>query len=165
LPDTLRDELALSKRFSLLMEGAARLYNVALARRAQAFREREEEHNAALADWHVRAEEEAVDSWPLSELEAFCSVRANVSPRTMAFVSAWQQLLRRHGSAVAKSAEATSLVEQREWQLKGARSRFRNPHALEKWGGDSGTAPMNYRWGTVRQLLRDLYAGLDRGES
>ena len=61
----------------------------------------------------------------------------------------------------ARSPRAARLVEERERVLKGSRSRFANPRALELWGGQSGRGLLTHRWGTVKQLLRDLYAGLD----
>jgi len=50
----------------------------------------------------------------------------------------------------------------RERQLKGSRSRFGNPRALNTWSGQAGTGLLTYRWGTVQRFLKDLYQGLAR---
>ena len=163
LPPRLHEQLALASQFSRLMQGAARMYNLALARRTETFSEKAEYHLEALLEWHEEAQAEQVASWSLDQLWEFAAGRANVTPRTREFIIAWQSLYRELGLGVAESAEVARLVEQREWQLKGSRSRFRNPRALEVWGGESGTARMSYRWGTVRQLLKDFYQGLDGG--
>lgn len=161
----LTELLTLARKFSVLMNGAARMYNLTLARRSQTFSDKASEHHAALLAWHDEAESEGVAAWNLDELWAFALGRANVTPRTRQFIETWQQLYREVGAAVSESAQAARLVEQREWQLKGNRSRFRNPRALEVWGGESGTGRMNYRWGTVSTLLGDLYDGLMGGEA
>jgi hypothetical protein len=85
-----------------------------------------------------------------------------VSPRTREFLGRWQQILASDGyRAGARSDGAQRLVEQRERQLKGSRSRFVNARALEIWGGSSGTALLTYRWATAQRFLNDLYRGLD----
>ena len=57
---------------------------------------------------------------------------------------------------------AAKLIESRELELKKyGRSRFHNPRALDRWSGRSGASRMNFRWNRVRDLLTDLYAGLD----
>lgn len=165
LPAQVAGDLALARGFSLLMHGAARLYNLALAARSETFKAKAAEHAGAFTTWYSEAEAEKVASWCLDDLWEFCSGRANVTPSTRKFISEWQRLLTQHGLAVAESEEALTLIEQREWQLKQNRSRFRNQRALEVWGGESGTARLNFRWPTVRILLADLYAGLDQQES
>ena len=155
----------MARKFAVLMQGAVYTYNLALARKADAFADAATQHTASLLEWADVAADQGVMGWSLDELWSFCSGRANVTARTREFVTTWQRLFREHGGGVGDTEEATRLVEQREWQLKGSRSRFRNSRALEVWGGDSGTALMTYRWRTVRRLLADLYRGLDQTEA
>src|SRR5690606_16396780 len=119
VPERLWTQLVLARRFSVLMEGAARLYNLALARRSMSFADKAAAHADELAKWYGRAEAEGVATWPIDELWAFASGRANVTPPTRDFIAAWQRLHRDLGPAVADSPEAARLVEHREWQLKG----------------------------------------------
>lgn len=165
LPPSLSEQLELARKFSILMHGAARMYNLTLSRRVETFASKAEEHAAAFEAWNEEAGSEQVAQWSLDELWRFAVGRATVTSRTHDFIITWQRLHRELGRGVAESKEVARLVEHREAQLKGNRSRFRNPRALEVWGGDSGTARMNYRWGTVRNLLGDLYAGLDGEKS
>lgn len=161
VPARLAQDLRLARKFAALMRGAAFSYNLALARKRKKD-EKVAEHEASLTEWATEAAAEGVADWSLDELWRFCAGKANVTPRTREFVATWQRLFREHGRSVGDSDEAARLVAEREWQLKGSRSRFRNARALENWKGDSGTALMTYRWRTVRQLLWDLYDGLDR---
>lgn len=165
LPSELAAQLDLARKFAVLMQGAVYTYNLALARRADAFANTATQHATSLLEWAEDAAGQGVMGWSLDELWSFCSGRANVTLRTREFVTTWQRLFREHGRGVGDTAEATRLVEQRERQLKGSRSRFCNSRALEVWGGDSGTALMTYRWRTVRRLLADLYQGLAQTEA
>lgn len=89
-----------------------------------------------------------------------------MSARTRDFLEGWRAILSSKGCAGATRAdESFQLVERRERLLKGSRSRFANPRALETWGGQSGTGLLTYRWGTAQRFLSDLYRGLDRGQS
>ena len=45
--------------------------------------------------------------------------------------------------------------------MKGRNARSINHKALEQWGGDSGTAPLDYRWSTARALIADIRDGLE----
>ena len=165
LPEGLGRVLALARRFALLVQGAALVYNRALARLVPERGEVLERLEGELASWAEVAEAHEVAGSDLDELWRFCAGRANVSPRTRAFIDAWRTLIADLGYfAGASSARAAALVEERERVLKGSRSRFANPRALELWGGQAGTGLLTYRWGTVKQLLRDLYRGLDGEE-
>jgi len=162
LPDEVAQTLALARRFALLVQGAALVYNQALGRLLPEPGEVLARLEGELAEWAGAAEALAVARLDLDGLWRFCDGRANVSPRTRAFIESWQGLLATEGYLPgAGSQSAARLVEDRERLLKGSRSRFGNPRALELWGGKSGTGLLTYRWGTVTQLLRDLYQGLD----
>jgi hypothetical protein len=165
LPGELRATVELARRFSALMQGAAIVYNLALARLGDGHGDTAQQHEGALADWGERARGADVVGWDLGELWAFCARRdTKLSQRTKEFIEKWRDLLRLKGyEAIGASPEAHQLVEERESQLKGNRSRFRNEEARKNWSGNSGTSAMTYRWATARSFLGDLYAGLDRG--
>ncbi len=165
LPGELGATVELARRFSALMQGAAIVYNLALARLGDAHGAMAKKHEDALAGWSERAQSADVARWDLQELWTFCADQDTiVSPRTRGFIEDWQKLLLpKDYTAIGASKEAHQLVEERESQLKGNRSRFRNEEARKNWGGDSGTSAMTYRWPTARGFLKDLYAGLDQG--
>jgi hypothetical protein len=161
LPHALTRTLALARRFALLVRGAALVYNLALARHQSGRDELATKLDGELKGWAEEAERLRVADGTLDELWAFCAARANVSPRTREFMEHWQALMAADGCAgAARSPDAHQLVEQRERQLKGSRSRFGNARALELWGGQSGTGLLTYRWGTAQRFLADLYRGL-----
>lgn len=158
LPDDLRDKLAIARRFSWLMQGAAYAYNIALARMDVGREEWVTRAEEGLELWAASAAKESVETLDLDDLWLVCAGKAQISPATRTFVSDWQALLR-NGSyaAVGKSRAASALVEAREATLKGeARSRFRDKRARDRWGGNSGTGLMTYRWRTTRTFLTDL---------
>jgi hypothetical protein len=174
LPSVLASRVAVARRFAWLMQGAAIVYNLALARIDHGNDELVAKTETALTAWADDAEREGVARWDLDELWAFCEERVhgalgnvltrprvNVSPGTREFVARWQELVRAEGyHAIGGSAEAHRLIEEREVRIKKEpRSRFRNKRARDLWGGSSGTALMTYRWRTARTFLKDLYRG------
>jgi hypothetical protein len=164
VPAALTRTLGLARRFALVVRGAALVYNLALARHQSGREELATTLEGELETWAEEAERMHVAGATLDELWAFCATRANVSPRTREFLDRWRALLAADGCAgAARSRDALQLVEQRERQLKGSRSRFGNARALELWGGQSGTGLLTYRWGTAQRFLADLYRGLGTG--
>jgi hypothetical protein len=166
LPPHLTRHLHTAHQFSALMQGAALVYNVALARLIRSD-ELTERHLQSLSDWSADAQEARVTEFELRELWDLCATQgANIGRRTQAFVEQWQALLQTEGfRGRGDSRAARSLVEQRETKLKGAMSRFRNARARDVWSGNSGIGRMVYRWPTARVLLEDLYAGLAAEEN
>jgi hypothetical protein len=163
LPPKLTTTLALARRFAVLVRGAALIYNLALARLLTGREDLATRLEGELQAWAEEAERLRVAEDTLDELWTFCAPRANLSLRTREFLERWRSQLAAGGyAALAHSGEALRLVENRERSLKGSRSRFGNPRALELWGGQSGTGLLTYRWGTAQRLLGDLYRGLDR---
>ena len=52
------------------------------------------------------------------------------------------------------------LVRKRELR-RGKQSRLENDKLLANWAGESGAGRLNYRWGTVRRIVRDIHSALD----
>lgn len=154
-----------ARRFSLLMNGAALLYNVVLAELdgrvelAAAYREDLE----AWAD-DVDAEQGPLSEWALGELwEATGHV---VPAGARRFVAQWQAEVRQAGAhGLADRASARALITAREQSTKGANARTRNGKALKQWGGASATVPLDFRWTTARVLLDDIRTGLERSDA
>jgi len=161
LPAELAGHLAVARRFAWLMQGAAFVYNVALAQLDRGREDLVAKTERGLAAWADAAVREEVAEWNLEDLWSFCTGRVNVTLKTRHFVTRWQELLRESGyRTIGGSRDAHRLVEEREEMLKGrARSRFRNQRARDLWGGSSGTGLMTYRWRTARTFLGDLSRG------
>jgi hypothetical protein len=145
--------VAHAERFSALMQGAALLYNLMLSERIAAA-DRVEGYRARLAVWAEEMAATPTEGWDLGALWAAClDAGYRVTPQTMRFVAEWRTLA---GPAIADDAAARAAVERREMRLKGAKSRFRNAAALARWGGDSGTGRLGFRWPVAVRHLQDL---------
>lgn len=57
------------------------------------------------------------------------------------------------------------LIATREQFKKGRLSRFTNDRQVATWQGSSGSQRLNFRWPTVRTLVRDIHDGLNRAGS
>jgi hypothetical protein len=157
LPHDLRGSLAHAQRFAETMQGAALLYNLMLAESDK--RDTIDEFRRRLSDWSEELQSRAPEfaAWKLADFWSLTSVIANIYPQTMAFVNHWLEIKAWENASLAcDSAAARALIKMREQRLKGARARLGNPRALELWGGESGTARLDYRWPTARRLLSEI---------
>ena len=144
--------------FSVIMHGAALLYNLMLAELSER-KELEDEHRGNLDRWKASLQNCRHVGLPLDGLwELTTGTGHTITPRAKSFVSAWHR--RALISDVTDDRESRMLISNRERSLKGVRSRFTNRKALERWSGYAGVRRMEYRWGNVKILLSDLHAGL-----
>lgn len=155
--------LELARRFALLQHGAALLYNLLLAERAEqlglaALEGHRELYGTEIEDWVEEIRVEDLDSWELHELWSQVALQGGtVTLRTRAFVEQWLELVTaRRGAGLAADRDARAIVESRELSQKGAQSRLHNDRLMRQWGGASGSARLDYRWPVVRRLLRDI---------
>jgi len=158
-PSTHRDELQHARMLACVMQGAALLYNLLLARR-RSWEEKIVEFGQRLAGWYEALEAEAGGSprdCDLQELwRALDRTSAAVTLPTRAFVESWTRIVV-EGDDLATSPRARELIIGRERQVKGlAASRLHSDAALQLWGGDAGSARMNYRWGIAQRYINDL---------
>ena len=153
--------------FTEVVHGAALLYNLLLARRA----EREtliEDYRGRLQKWWSELDAPAISRWSLDELWNTIEGQGHtISPGARHLVTRWVDHAKSGeldflAAGVPGSVSAPArLVEWRERRLKGSRSRFANQRALDQWSGASGVDRMTFRWGQVRSYLRDLATGLE----
>ena len=161
----LRAVIEQARRASLLLHGAAWIYNVILAAMSQQS-ELEDAYRAQFAAWaeEASASGAGITGWDLGEL--WQSVLRSGRPvpfATRHFVIRWLELV--EGSdpqTLVDDPAARSLITQRERAMKGRHARTANDRALKQWGGASGTRPLDFRWGTVSWLLDDIVDGLER---
>lgn len=151
------DLLRHARRFSERMNGAALLYNHALA---VAFEDAllTDTYAGALEMWAAR--EAAL---PLMELEETWAMLERLgsrhTPRTSRFVERWNELARDAGS-VLSDRRFTDCVRERELEVKHKQARLSFPAARETWRGAAGVDQLEYRWSsTQRQLLDIVRAG------
>ena len=155
------------RHFSIVMHGAALLYNHALALRPDSS---DKPRRSGLVDeladrlrvWLVELDQEDLGLWSLPELWDVVRMPGRVvTSNTKSFVEAWVAIARRGTIDAVLHADAQRLVQDREMNLKGTRSRFVSEPAYQDWGGAAGLNLTVYRWPTARGLLRDLHAGLE----
>lgn len=144
------------------MEGAAILYNLELARlRRDAEHAQSYEHELERWAGELRTMEVPVREWrPRRFWELTVGRGHSISERARRFVESWLELSLAFDAKKADDPMARSLVRARERSLKGTRSRFDNPRALEQWSGAAGLGIPSYRWPITERLLADLFAGL-----
>lgn len=156
---------AQAEAFARAMHGAALLYNLMLAEKAAAIQGTEAGqwddlaggYRQRLEDWREDLRTLALAEWSLDALWSLIAETAHrIAPATRRFAEDWRDIVRQSGAQVADSPTARALVEEREARLKGPKSRLRNPSALARWNGASGTAMLGFRWNTVASHLRDL---------
>ncbi|MFC8596832.1 DUF6361 family protein [Isoptericola sp. NPDC057191] len=174
-PPAAREVLNLAHGFSLMMNGAALLYNLLVAERYVASGyTRVEDPVAAFhqqyADWldDVHAHRDLLDDWDASAFGALVEgATGRVPVRAREFVVAWTTAV--HNSAVDDAAlnpahPLRGLVAQRERTTKRGQSRLTNDKMLGAWNGASGTGPLTFRWSQVRGIITDIHEGLARDE-
>lgn len=154
-----------ARRFSLVMHGAALLYNLLLAEayrkcRFNAIEEQADAYGEQLEDWaeHIESDRSALRSWDLptwwSEVLAH---NPRITPNSRKFVTDWMELARSGDLAqIGANKDARTLVANREFSQKKAQSRLRNERLLRTWTGASGARPLTFRWPTVKDLVTDV---------
>lgn len=160
-----------ARRFSLLMHGAAWLYNVVLADLLVAAdrpdnSELLDAHRDSFATWaaDVTADHDRLVDWPLDDL--WRTARRNIPLQTRRFVADWQSLIRQHGAeALVDHEDARLTIIRREQTMKRQNARTLNKKALNQWSGRSGVTALDFRWPTARLLVSDIRHGLERADA
>jgi len=158
-----------ARQFSLVMHGAALLYNLLLAEAYEdaghdRFPELAQVYRSRLRDWTVTVEAElpVLREWdmPLWQQDIL-RFNPRIAPGTLLFVQRWLETAFSVPAAVADSPIARELITQRERMQKKGQARLQNPRLLALWNGSSASSPLTYRWGTVVQLLTDIVTPLE----
>lgn len=158
-PLRIRTLLEHGQRFSVLVEGAALLYNLQLSELGKR-EERVGKYAAQLAEWGEQ-HRSLLSGWDLEKFWPMVMGHGHgISEETRRFVQAWLDTVLEAGPTVGEFQPARILIEVRETRLKGGRSRFRNQAALNQWGGSSGLQRLNYRWPTASNFLQEWHEGM-----
>ena len=167
-----REAVDEARRFAVAMHGAALLYNVLLAERAEelhlsAYDDRRDAFVSRLDDWCDEIEASDVRGWDLNGLWALVAKQGRpVSLRTRSFVANWVALAAAwRGLGLADDPEARALVRNRELRQKGSQARLRNDRLMQQWGGASGSGRLEFRWPVVARLLDDIAEGREHGRA
>ena len=149
------------RQFSAVMAGAALVYNLRLCE-VDGRKESVERYQNDLKEWGERWKSSRLKSWNVDDFwRSVEGKQHSISTRTRTFVADWVRILKECSGQVAGSRSANTLIERREREMKGDRSRFTNHAARKQWGGASGLVPLTYRWGITSAFLGDLAVGLE----
>ena len=155
-----RELLHHARLLSEITYGAAILYNLMLAE-VQGSKELEEARRGDAKDWLQSLDRAALRQWSLNWVVPLAFAHEQVvSLQTLDFCGKWLGMVCAQGDSLFDDPAARSLIRAREIRLKGGRSRFTNPRALDQWRGAAGLFRLNYRWPTVTQFATDLQHGL-----
>lgn len=160
--------------FSLAVHGAALLYNLRVAEEYEAAGFTKlvghvELYREALADWEGDvAAHRGLARWDVARfwdrvIAANPRIASNLGAR--GFVNAWLAgAVGGSGAGMADRPDLRVLVTERERGIKRGQSRLTNEGLLRVWSGQSGSAPLTFRWSQARRILTDVHTGLARDE-
>ena len=161
-----RDAVNEARRFAVAMHGAALVYNLLLAERAEELgmtrHDGQRDYFADLLDqWSGEVQASDLGSWNLEGLWALVMEQGRqASPLTYRFVTDWVNLLRSpSGRELASDQTARTLIREREIHQKRGQARLTNDRLMRQWGGASGSGRLNFRWPVVARLLNDIADG------
>ena len=170
LPEHNKRELTHAKHFSLVMNGAALLYNLMLAEKRIALgwpdpHDTVDKYDARVAQWIglMDAASDELQQWDVNDFWALVEgAGARVSSRTRGFVGKWLSTALADTAGAVRDETIRALIRRREMELKGGLARLESNHALGLWNEASGVEPLNYRWGTVQVIVNDIVKGTVR---
>ena len=172
-PEMVAEILHHAHLFSLVVNGATRLYNVLVAEAYEqagfnAISSSVEDYRRKYADWLAEVDDtrHQLQAWDDTAFWHLVRERnPRVAPRTETFVRTWVAAVRDGRAATAPDdGPMRALVGNRERSLKGRQSRLANEKLLGQWGGggSGGSGGLDYRWGTVKRIVTDIHDGLAR---
>jgi len=161
LPEEIFQVVHHSEVFSLVMNGAAILYNALLAERCLElgignWEDEAVNYRARFDEWLVSIDRHStkISAWNLQEFWSIVdSEYSGHIPLAKRFISDWTTWVR---SDERSQQRADSLVALRERQQKRNQARLSNERLLRQWGGSSGADRVNFRWNQIRRMMLDL---------
>lgn len=166
-PADLRRHVDLARMFSEVMNGAAIMYNLAVAELEPKRSQIVEECSVLLQEWRetLDARQDALKTFETPEFWKFIHECGWVGPgTTVDFVDEWFSIALRpeRRQALSADARARELIFDRERRMKTALARCDNRSVREMWKGDAGLGRLAYRWPNAEVLLHDIIQGLKR---
>jgi len=155
-----------AQNFSEIMQGAALVYNYLLAEKMES-EELINKYKEKLAEWQIAmsSRAEIFLNWNLEHFWnlVYSELTVNVPSRTRRFIDQWIEIvLKNIDDIFVNEDEMKNLIYARELEVKGRRSRLKNPDYLAKWSGATGTQQLDYRWHVVDKIINDIIRGLNK---
>ena len=159
-PPGIKEVVVHAELFSLVMNGAALLYNQLLSEAAQKLKlpsGSSSNFEARLDDWTktMNSHQTRFQNWDLKDFWAAVDSKYPVSWATRGFVTSWIEMALDYPE-IAIGEKGKSLIAARERFQKRALARLDNERLLRQWGGESGSGRMSFRWPQVRRILTDI---------
>ena len=162
MPAHIREQLDHARCFSEVIHGAQLLYNLMLARKLS-----DGQHSHAVEGWEaaidqweamIVARDDVLDVWDVPRFwEILDASGTRVTPWTREFVGRWiERVLSGDAPQIARDHDCAERIEAQEVRVKGQQARLINRSMLESWGGDSGSAQLDYRWGITRTYAAEI---------
>lgn len=171
LPQGLRTEVEHARLFALCAWGGPLMYSRSIATMKVGSEELVGQLDDALGEWQgqVAAEAKTLEEWNRDEFWALVQrLNPRLSPRTKDFAEQWIAVARRaaKGERIWDDERVRALIVKRESQLKGSLARLlpANLRARDRWQGDAGGGPMDYRWGPTQIIINDIVQGIARSD-
>lgn len=155
-----------AKNFSEIMLGAALFYNYLLAGK-KGNEELINDYKERLAKWQITLSNKTGTflKWNLDDFWdlVYREPKINVTCRTKRFINQWiKMVLKSIDDIFVIENKMENLIYTRELEVKGRRSRLKNPDYLAKWSGTAGTGQLDYRWHVVKNIINDIIWGLNK---
>ena len=170
LPAELKNLLFDAQNISELTLGPQLVYNLLIARRAGTELGRDVNDDVAyqlelLTQWAhlVKSRHSELAEWAkqLDNLWIKLSEVANLPKRAREFVTKMIHLALEDPDKFAEDSRVQKLVQQREFELKNNRSRFKNLEALKEWNSPGFGGQLRFRWQIAESYLSDLAIALE----
>lgn len=172
LPAELKKLLFDAQNISELTLGPQLVYNLLVARRAGTELGRDVADDVAyqlelLNDWAdtISSRQDELVEWSkqLNALWLELGTSANIPKRASEFASKMIHLTLENPHKFSEDPLVQKLVQQREFELKNNRSRFKNLEALKEWKSPGFGGQLSYRWRIAESYLSDLADALESG--
>lgn len=170
LPPNILEQLRHAESFSLVIWGAALLYNLMLGELLEND-ERISFYERLLHDWaaEVVNHSHMLSTWSRPRFwEIIFFTGARVPTLTRVFIDTWLDAVRDAGNSettlvdLIRNPRIRTLIHDRERSLKRGQARLDNQRALELWNGAAGAARLTYRWQQAGRIISDIRGGLER---
>jgi hypothetical protein len=144
-----------AQHFSEAMHGAALVYNLMLAE-ATEDDDRRELYAGLLGAWRelIHDRWDVTDFWTLT-----AEVASRHDPRAHRFVDRWLNLVSARIDPTT-SADARTLVREREHEVKRRYARLSYDSARDTWRGAAGASQLGYRWSSAQRQVLDIVTPL-----
>jgi hypothetical protein len=165
-----RDTVTHAQRFSEVLHGAQLLYNLLVSEairrqrtddgRVDVDEDLVDRYQQWLDDWcdRIEAARPELARWDIAAFwRLVTDANSRIPAATQRFVRTWiDQVLTRDPHDLLDDTTVRQGIRARELETKGRLARLWDERRLERYGGAAGASALNYRWGSVRSVVRDI---------